>query len=407
MIKRNINDLAFFGGLKAFSEVRSTSNLVQPDLQNFLNYTKRIYKSRWLTNNGPLVRELEARLSAIHGTRHCVTFCSGFMALMLAMYDMHSKRRIKEGDAEVVMPSLTYRRMADIAVWAGLVPRFCDIDITTLGITAKTVEPCLNEKTALILGVHPIVNLCDINGLEELSLKYKMPLLFDSVEASLASYKNRMVGSFGQAEVFSLHASKLLNGFEGGYLTTNDSELAEGLRKGRSFGFAGKDNIVRLGLNAKLNEVHAAMTLACLDEIDSQISRNKIRYSTYKDRLADIEGIDIIPYDERETRSYKNILVRLDDSWPLSRECTLQILHAENLLARPYYYPSLHKKDTPYKQYTGNNLHVTEGLSLNHMLLPCGEFVNLEDIHLIADLLIFLQKHGSEIQKRVVSEAVR
>jgi len=406
MIKRNIDDLALFGGPKAFWEIRSTSNLVQPDIENFLNYSKRIYKNRRITNNGPLVQELEARLATLHETSYCITFCSGFMALMLAIYDMHIKG-INEGEAEVIMPSLTYRRMADIAAWAGLVPSFCDVDTNTLGMTAETVEPCINKKTTLILGVHPIVNLCDINGLEQLSKQYNIPLLFDSVEASLASYKGKMIGSFGQAEVFSLHASKLLNGFEGGYLTTNDGELAEGLRKGRSFGFSGRDTIVRLGLNAKLNEVHAAMTLACLDEIDSQITSNKIRYMAYKERLADIEGVDIVPYDEREKRSFKNILVKLDNSWPLSREHTLQILHAENLLARPYYYPPLHKKDTPYKQKMCNNLHITEPLSLNHMLLPCGEFVSVEDVNLAVDILAFLHDHGMELQKHFAAEEVK
>lgn len=406
MTKRNINDLALFGGPKAFYEVRSTSNLVQPDINNFLNYTKQIYKKRWITNNGPLVQELETRLASIHETRYCVTFCSGFMALMLAMYDLRTQG-IKEGEAEVIMPSLTYRRMADIAVWAGLIPHFCDVDTRTLGMTAETVEPCINKKTSLIIGVHPIVNLCDINGLVELSNRYNIPLLFDSVEASLASHEGKMLGSFGKAEVFSLHASKLLNGFEGGYLTTNDEELAEGLRKGRAFGFSGKDNIVRLGLNAKLNEVHAAMTLACLDDIDKQITRNRSRYMRYSDCLAKGIGITIVPYDEQEKRGYKNILVKLDDLWPLSREDTLRLMHAENLLARPYYYPPLHKKDTTYKQYACGNLHVTESLSLNHMLLPCGEFVSLEDVNSIVDILIFIRDHGMELQKRFQSGAVQ
>lgn len=405
MVKRTINDLAFWGGPKAFREVRSTSNLVQPDIENFLNYTKRIYKNRWLTNNGPLVRELEARLAKIHETRHCVTFCSGFMALMLAMYDMQIKG-IPKGEAEVIMPSLTYRRMADIAVWAGLVPHFCDVDTRTLGMTAQTVEPCINRRTALIMGVHPIVNLCDIDGLLQLSQRHSIPLLFDSVEASLASHEGRMIGSFGKAEVFSLHASKLLNGFEGGYLTTNDEELADSLRKGRSFGFSGRDKIVRLGLNAKLNEVHAAMTLACLDEIDKQIEKNKSRYEAYRELLADMEGIRLVPYDEREKRGYKNILVRLDDSWPLSREHTLQLLHAENLLARPYYSPPLHKKNTTYKKIICGDLDVTEKSSLNHILLPCGEFVSIEDVNLIVDMLIFLHDNGMEIEKRFSSEAV-
>ncbi len=159
---------------------------------------------------------LEARLAPIFiRSRHCVSFCGGFWGLVLAM-----KGLALQGRTEVVMPSLTYRRLADIVAWAGLTPHFCEVDPVRLCITAETARPCINNHTALILGVHPIVNCCDAEGLEALSAETGIPLLFDSVESSYETFNGRRVGTFGRAECFSMQSSKLLNAFEGGYVTT-------------------------------------------------------------------------------------------------------------------------------------------------------------------------------------------
>ena len=398
-MKRSINELALFGGQPAFDSLRPISNLLRPDIERFLDYAKTIYDTKQFTNNGTLVRQMEERFSHLHGTRHCIAFCSGFMALMMAM-----RVCALPDKTEVIMPSLTYRRMADIAAWAGLVPHFCDVDVVSLGMTAKTAAKAVNEKTALILGVHPITNLCDIDGLEALSQEHSILLLFDAVEAAYAEHNGKMVGGFGKAEVFSLHASKLLNGFEGGYVTTDDDSLAEELRCVRGFGFAGKDNIVRLGLNAKLNELHAAMALACLDIFPAHISQNRARHHAWQRALADLPSLTLLLYSDTESRGYKNVLVRCENSWPLLRENTLRILHAENILARPYYNHPLHESSREFSTVCNTDLSVTEELATQYMLLPSGEFVSAEDITVMGKLLTFLQQHAEEINKRIEEE---
>jgi dTDP-4-amino-4,6-dideoxygalactose transaminase len=398
-MKHSINDLALFGGQPAFETVRPISNLLRPDIDQFLDYAKTIYAAKQFTNNGALVRQMEERFAQQHGTRHCIAFCNGFMALMVAMRACALLDKV-----EVVMPSLTYRRMADIAAWAGLVPHFCDVDIVSMGMTADTVASAINEKTALILGVHPITNLCDIDGLEALSQEHSIPLLFDAVEAAYAKHNGKMVGSFGKAEVFSLHASKLINGFEGGYVTTDDNRLAEELRCVRSFGFAGADNIVQLGLNAELNELHAAMALACLDIFPTHISKNRARYYAWQQALADLPSLTLLLYSDTEPRGYKNVLVRCEDSWPLSRENTLRILHAENMLVRPYYNPPLHETSREFLTICNTDLNVTEKVTTQYILLPSGDFVSIEDITVMGELLTFLQQHAEEINKRIKEE---
>jgi dTDP-4-amino-4,6-dideoxygalactose transaminase len=292
--------------------------------------------------------------------------------------------------------------MGEIAALGGLIPRFCEVDPVSLGQTPETVAPCLNSDTALIVGVHPTVNCCDAAGLEKLSEGTGIPLLFDSVESTYETSGGRKVGCFGRAEGFSLHASKLINGFEGGYITTDDRELADRLRCMRGFGFAAEDLVVEFGINAKLNEIHAAMALASLDGLEDVVGRNRIRYDAYRRGLATVGGISVREFDEHDRCSFKNVLVELDDSWPLTRGRTLEILHAEGALARPYYWPALHTKETGFEKRFGA-LPVTEYLAERFILLPCGEQVKNEDISVIVQLLTFVAENAEAIDARLAA----
>jgi len=387
------SDLALFGGAPIFSEIRSTSNLAKPDIEIFLKYLKSSFDLGLQTNNGPLNQELESRLAELHEVDHCVTFCNGFWGLVLTIKELALPNK-----SQVVMPTMTYRRLADVVVWSGLTPNFCDIDPGVLGVSVETVESRISSDTALILVAQPIIKVCDMNGLVDLAETHKIPIVFDSVEASYASIKGRMVGSFGDAECFSMHASKLINGFEGGYMTTNNAELASIVKLTRAFGMHGQDNVTRLGVNAKLNEVHAAMALAGLDDLPNQIQRNLRRYKQYKEGLQAIRGLEIVEYDSGEKRSFKNVLVKLNSEWPMSRENTIHLLHAENMLVRPYYFPPLHTKDTDYDSII-SDLPNAELVSEQYLLLPSGEFLSERDIERILTLLLFLQENGIEFPK--------
>jgi len=377
MGKGCVDDLALFGGQPLFQKVRPISNLVRPDINVFLSYLKESYDTSYL-QDGVLVRRLERRLEKMHGAR-CVTFCNGLWGMILCASLLASK-----GKRQVIMPSFTYRRLGDIAAWLGLVPCYCDVDPYTLVVTPETVGSCIGQDSALILATQAMVHRVDYNGLENLARESCLPLMIDSVEAGYATYKGRKVGSFGDAECFSMHASKLLNAFEAGYIATNRDDLIRGLRRLRSCYDMG------------LNETHAAMALASLDDLDGQIDRNKLRYRTYQRVLGGVVGLTLLEYVEQETQCFKNIAIRLEDSWPLSRSDTLDLLHAEKMLARPYYYPPLHMKQTSY-QTISDDLLVTERVSQNHLLLPCGDFVSLQDIELVGEFLGFLSVYGEEI----------
>jgi dTDP-4-amino-4,6-dideoxygalactose transaminase len=396
--KTSISDLAYFGGPPLFQKVRSISNLVRPNIERFLYYAKQSYDSGWLTNNGPMVRLLEGRLAQIHGTEYCIAMCNGLWALILC-----ARCLALENKNEVIMASMTYRRMGDIAAWLQLVPHYCDIDGTSFGLSTDAAERAINENTALILAAHPIVNLLNISDFEALSSRYGIPLLIDSVEAAYATHQGKMVGQFGEAECFSMHASKFLNGFEAGYVTTNNGSLAQRLQLMRAFGFSGPDRVIELGFNAKLNEFHAAMALAAIDDIPDQIERNRCRYLRYKEFLSEIEGLELITFDESELRTYKNILVMITPDWPLARSDLIELLHAENMLSRPYYFPPLHDKTASYPSITGA-MPETNKLKHKLMMLPSGEFVSIEDIDRIREFLTFLSLNGAEIASRLSRE---
>lgn len=392
MSKRSVDELAVFGAPPLFEVPRSTSNLVRPDVERFLDYARPALT--WPgAASGSVVELLEHRLARFHETRYCVSFCSGFWALATTITAL-----ARPGRCEVVMPSLTYRRMADVVAWTRLRPRFCEVDPATLAISAETASACLGENTALLLGVHPIVNCCGVAGLVELAAQRNIPLLFDSVESVFEHCEAGRIGGFGNAECFSLHASKLLNGFEGGYVTTHDEALADrlaALRDGRLTG-AG-------ALDARLSELHAAMALANLDELDAQIVRNRERFQRYREALLTVPGIRLLEFDPSYPSSYKNIVVEFLDDWPLPRSLTIDLLNAERMLARAYYSPPLHSKPMAYP-YVAADLPQTDYLAERFALLPCGEFVTFDDIDTIVGLLSFMHVHASTIRARATQE---
>ncbi|MTD32872.1 aminotransferase class I/II-fold pyridoxal phosphate-dependent enzyme [Paludibacterium sp. dN 18-1] len=394
-MKQSVNDLAIFGGKPLFTPPISTSNLVRPNFSRFLGYSRTMYEQHIYTNNGPLLKKLEQRLAEFHGTQFCRVLANGFWALVLCI-----KTLALPGRTEVIMPSLTYRRLADVVAWAGLKPCFCEVDAKTLAIDPEHVRQLIGAETALILAAHPIVNTCDAPMLEDVAAEQNIPLLFDSVESVYETIGGKKVGGFGSAECFSMHASKLINGFEGGYITTNDEILAQQIAMMRGFGFHGHDNIEMLGLNAKLSEVHAAMALAALDDLEDQIDRNRQRYRCYQELLARIPSLRLLPFDEKEKTSFKNIVVEILSDWPLDRELTLEILNREGALVRAYYSPALHTRAMEYP-HVPTVLPLTERLSKLFMLLPCGHLVKISDIKTFIALLEFIADHAVAIKERL------
>lgn len=363
----------------------SASNLPDVDPEVFLAYSKVFHDAKRYSNRGPLVQTLERRLAEFHEVEHCVAVASGFWGLVIA-----AATCARPGRRHAVLPSLTYRRMSDAVAWAGLVPRFCEVDPPSLAMTAQLAEPMLDDDVALVIGVHPMVNCCDVEGLEALANSRGIPIIFDAVESSYEMVAGRRVGGFGEVEVFSLHASKLISGMEGGYLTTNNSDLAARLRLRTAFGFNGYDNVEMLGMNAKLNEIHAAYALACLDRLDEQIVWHYENYQTYLEELRTVDGLRLVAYDPATRPSYRQIVIELVDTWPHSRADTVASLNSEGALARPYYSPALHQASSTYPRDV-RSLPLTDSLSERFILMPSGARVSSRDVRRLVQYLRHLR----------------
>lgn len=381
--KSSIEQLAVLGGEPAFTE---PLHVGRPNIGNRKALIERIndmLDRRWLTNNGPYVQELERRIADYLGVKHCIAMCNATVALEIAA-------RALDFHGEVIIPSFTFIATAHALQWQEITPVFCDVDPTTHNIDAGKVETLITPRTTGIVGVHVWGRPCPVDALEEIARRRGLKLMFDAAHAFGCSYKGRMIGNFGQAEVFSFHATKFFNTFEGGAVVTNDDDLARKIRLMTNFGFAGYDNVIYVGTNGKMTEVCAAMGLTGLESLDDFIAANRRNYAAYQDGLRDIPGLRLISFDESERNNYQYMIVEVDETVAgISRDDLVRVLQAENVLARRYFYPGCHEME-PYRSYfphAGLLLPETKRLTQRVMSLPTGTAVGPEEIAEVCAIL--------------------
>ena len=399
-IKRTLADLAIFGGEPAFDELLHVGRPNLGDRAKLHAQLDAILDRRWLTNNGPVVREFEARLAEFLGVRHVITVVNATIGLELVI-------RALGLQGEVIVPAFTFVATAHALQWQGITPVFCDIDPATHNLDPTRIERMLTPRTTGIIGVHVWGRPCDIGALEALARKHHLQLLFDAAHAFGVTHRGRMIGGFGRAEVFSFHATKFFNTFEGGAIATNDDALAEQLRLMRNFGFAGMDNVIYIGTNGKMHEFTAAAGLVALESLDDFIAVNRRNYHTYRACLADIPGIRLIAYNEAERHNFQYVVLEVDAQVTgIHRNLLMRLLHAERVRARRYFYPGVHRME-PYRSlypHAGLLLPATEGLVERVLSLPTGTAVAPKDIERICDLIRFAVAHGHDITRAMEDE---
>jgi dTDP-4-amino-4,6-dideoxygalactose transaminase len=395
MLKTKISDLAAFGGLPAFTELLHVGRPNIGDREQFLARVDEMFDQRRLSNNGPFVRELEEKLAAFLGVKQCVAMCNATVALEITA-------RALGLQGEVIVPSFTFVASAHALQWQEITPVFCDVNPVTHNIDATKIETLITPRTTGILGVHVWGRACEVESLREIAQKHHLKLMFDAAHAFACTHGGRMVGGFGDAEVFSFHATKFFNTFEGGAVTTNNDELAKRLRGMRNFGFAGLDMVVDIGTNGKMSEVSAAMGLTSLESLDQFIRVNHENYLAYARGLEGISGVQLIQYTEKEKNNYQYIVIEIDESKAgLSRDMLVKILHAENILARRYFYPGCHQME-PYRSYfpdAGLLLPETEKLTQKVLQLPTGTAVGTAEIDQVCNLMRFVFSNQLEIRE--------
>jgi len=397
MKKNNIDELAFLGGDLLFTE---TLHVGRPNIGSREKLLARIddmLDRRWLSNNGPYQVELEQKLAELLQVKHCILINNATIALEIAV-------RALELRGEVILPSFTFVATAHALQWMGVTPVFCDVDPITHNMDPEKVESLITPLTTGILGVHVWGRSCDVEALSSIAQKHQLKLMFDAAHAFACTHQGRMIGGFGDAEVFSFHATKFFNTFEGGAVATNNSQLAARVRSMRNFGFAGLDNVIDLGTNGKMSEISAAMGLTSLESLQEFIQINHQNYQAYVSGLEGIPGVKLIDFDPHEKNNYQYIVIEVDENESsISRNALVQLLHAENIRARRYFYPGCHQME-PYRSKflnAGQLLPETEKLTQNVLQLPTGTAVTEADVRKICDFIRFVVEHSGEIREKI------
>lgn len=384
-IIRSKADLAINGAPPAFAEPLHVGRPNICDREAFLRRMEQILDNQWLTNNGPMVQEFEAAIAKRLGVKHCVAMCNGTIALEIAI-------RALGLSGEVIVPSWTFVATTHALYWQGITPVFADVDPATHNLDPDAVHRMITPRTTGIIGVHLWGRAAPVDALQALADKHGLKLMFDAAHAFGSSYKGQSIGRFGECEVFSFHATKAFNAMEGGAVTTNDDELAHTMQLMRNFGFAGYDNVIHPGTNGKMIEACAAMGLTNLGGFDKVVTINRRNHAAYREALAGVPGIALLDYDPAERNSHHYVVIEVDPSCPTSRDAIIAALHAENILARKYFWPGCHMMK-PYRDlfpHAGLLLPHSEAVASRVIVLPNGGAVSADVIATIRNILVTL-----------------
>lgn len=370
----------------------------RPNLPNrkvFDKYVDRIFDKRWLTNNGPLVREFQEKLEEFLQVKHCIPICNGTIALEI------TERALGFVD-DVVLPSYTFIATAHSLQWQRIRPVFADIGEYSVTINPRSIKQVLTPNTNGIIGVHVYGHPCDHKAICGISKQHNIRVIYDAAHAFGCEVNGVPIASIGDASIFSFHATKFFHTFEGGIVATNDSSLAREIFLMTNFGFTGNDDVSYLGINGKMTEIAAAMGLSMLDSIESIRSKNLANYQYYKTSLSEIDGLEIIePPSSLSKNNWQYVIAKLDEKeFGISRDLTVEALKAENIFARRYFYPGCHRL-YPYRtcRYKNYSLRNTENLADQVISFPTGQSVNESDIKRIAQLLHLIKLNKAKLQK--------
>jgi len=392
--KVGLEYLATFGGTPLFKRPLHVNKPWVGDRAHFDKYLDTAWESHWFANDGPLATALEQRLADRLDVANCVLMSNGTSAMSLLLHVLGIS-------GEVILPSFTFVSTAHALMMQGLQPVFCDIDPDSWNMSTRHCQTLISDKTAAIIPTHVFGRPCDIDGFRDISRQAQVPLILDAAHAFDCSFKGRKLGSFGDAEVFSFHATKAFHTGEGGAVTCQDDGLAEKLRLARNFGFVGPDRVNGVGTNAKMSELSAAMGMTNLDALDSAIVKNKAVYQAYAEGLAGVPRVSLVQYDAREKNNYWYIALQISPDFGMARNTVLQILQAENILARRYFFPGCHNMHPYCTMPAGKEAQLpnTGRVAENCLILPGGGSVDPRDVATICALLANIANNASALSE--------
>lgn len=352
-----------------------------PNYEEYCNEIKDLWESHILTNGGQKHRELEKKISHFLGVKNTVLFTNGHSALELLLKSLNLT-------GEVITTPFTFVSTTNAIVQAGLKPVFCDINTENYTIDIKKIEDLITPLTCAILPVHVYGNICDVDGLEEISKKYGIPVIYDAAHVFGVKYRKRGIGTYGDASMFSFHATKVYNTIEGGAVVTSDDNLAVRLNGMKNFGLTPDGDVLDVGGNAKMNEFSAAMGLCNLRHVDDEIRKREKVEAYYRALLSDVEGIRLNSIQDNVEPNHAYFPV-LFDGYKKARNQIYDELRANGIMARKYFYPATNAL-TCYISMGYNPLDtpVADFVSKNILCLPMYADLREEEVEMICKIVL-------------------
>ena len=352
-----------------------------PPYEEYIEEIKDIWESHWLTNMGPKHNLLESRLKDYLGVSCLSLFTNGHNALELCLQAMNLT-------GEVITTPFTFASTTHAIVRNGLTPVFCDIDPNTYCLDSTKIEALITDKTTAIVPVHVYGHVCNIEEIERIAKKYGLKVIYDAAHVFGIRYKGKGIGDFGDASMFSFHATKVYHTIEGGAICYHNEELGRQLYKLRDFGIKDAETIDGIGSNAKMNEFVAAMGLCTLRHVDEEIAKRKKVVECYRALLSGIEGLNLPPIQESVQPNYAYFPIVINEKeFGSTRNEVFEALAREDIHARKYFYPLTSAFDAYHGRFDVNLTPVALSISKRVLTIPMYADLPLDEVERISKII--------------------
>lgn len=355
-----------------------------PNFEEYIEEIRGIFDNCCLTNMGPVYKKFQHQLIDYLEVPYLSLFVNGHMALEMAIQALDLRK--KEG--EVITTPFTFVSTSHAIVRNGLTPVFCDIKKDDYTLDSKQIESLITEKTVAIIPVHVYGHVCDVEEIERIAQKYHLKVLYDAAHAFGVTYKGKGIGNFGDASMFSFHATKVFNTIEGGAISFQEESYRRKLHNLKNFGIQNAELIEDIGANAKLNEFCAAMGICNLRHVGESIRKRSLIAQRYDENLKDIEGIQTYSYSADVTPNYAYYPIYIDEKgFGKTRDEVCAVLNEHNIFPRKYFYPAINDMMCYKSRYACNNTPIAHDVSLRILTLPMYEDLALNDVDRICEIL--------------------
>lgn len=353
-----------------------------PPYEEYIEAIKPLWETHWLTNMGSYHAELEKSLKKYLNVSGLSLMVNGHMALEMAIQMMG----FPEG-SEIITTPFTFISTTHAIVRNHLKPVFCDVKVSDGTIDECRIEELITEKTVAIVPVHVYGNVCNVEEIQKIADKYDLKVIYDAAHAFGVNYKGKGVGNYGDASIFSFHATKVFNTIEGGAVTFAEEKYYKKLYNLKNFGIQNEELVAAVGANAKLNEFCAIMGLCNLKHIEEAFENRKEQYEFYKEAVNEIQGIRLFEEKEDATKNYAYFPIIIQENYIRTRDEIYDLLKENNIHARKYFYPLTADQACFRNKYVNKDLGNARKLSKQILILPMYEGLEIQQLNNIIDII--------------------